>query len=59
MPSNFVPGLKEQVPDLKLEGPPVELEFKDFPELGVVVESPFGSKPNVPNLDVGHDNQEA
>ena len=59
MPSNFVPGLKEQAPDLKLDGPPVELEFKDFPDISVVVESPFGRQPIVPNLDVGLESQDA
>lgn len=41
LPSSFCPGLKEQVPDLKLEGTPHELEFPNFPELKIPIESPF------------------
>ena len=54
-----MPGLKEQAPDLKLDGPPVELEFKDFPDISVVLESPFGRQPIGPNLDVGLESQDA
>lgn len=46
LPSSFCPGLKEPVPELKLEGTPHELEFANFPEVTVVLESVFKNSGN-------------
>ena len=43
LPSSFCPGLKEKVPDLKLEGTPYEFDFPTFPEIVDNLESPFKS----------------
>lgn len=60
LPSSFCPGLKEQVPDLKLEGTPHELDFPNFPELKVSLESPFkrGSELGSPLLASNDTEQE-
>ena len=42
LPSSFCPGLKEPVPNLGLEGAPHELDFVNFPEIVVNLQSPFG-----------------
>lgn len=41
LPSSFCPGLKEQVPELKLEGHPHELDFPNFPDVIANLDSPF------------------
>lgn len=41
LPSSFCVGLKEQAPVLTLEGTLHDLEFPNFPELVVVLDSPF------------------
>jgi hypothetical protein len=41
LPSSFCSGLKDQVPELKLEGPSAEYTFPIFPDVFVELESPF------------------
>ena len=41
LPSSFCPALKDQVAEIKLEGPSSEYSFPSFPEIMVEVESPF------------------
>lgn len=53
LPSSFCPGLKEQVPDLKLEGSPHELDFPNFPEINVALDSPFKSAAAMSGAVVG------
>jgi hypothetical protein len=42
LPSSFCKGLKEDVPELKLDGYPYELDFPSF-DLSVTLESPFAN----------------
>jgi hypothetical protein len=55
LPSSFCPGLKEQVPDLKLDGKPFEFDFPNFPEVVSVLESPFKQSSSV--IESGTDNE--
>jgi hypothetical protein len=41
LPSSFCAGLKEPVPEIRLEGYAFELDFPSFPEISVQVNSPW------------------
>lgn len=41
LPSQFCPALKDQVQELRLDGPATEIDFANFPEVPVSLQSAF------------------